>query len=92
MSWTALMAVVQIYDLSSRPSSPSSQSPQQSSWSGTQEFPSGAYEILPHCSIAQSCQDSCLLSQLNQIPCPEDVYRKDSFCMDIILTAWPRWA
>ena len=87
MSWTALMAVVQIYDLNSRPSSPSSQSPQQSSWSGTQEFSSGANEILPHCSIAQSCQDSPLLLQLHQIPCPEDVYRKDSFWVDIILTA-----
>lgn len=88
MSWTASMAVVQIYDLSSRPSSPFSQAHQQNSWSGTQEFPSGAYEILPHCSIA--CQDPPLLFQLNQIPGPEDVYRKDSFWVDIILTARPR--
>ena len=50
--------------------------------------PIGAYEILPHCSIA--CQDPPLLFQLNQIPGPEDVYRKDSFWVDIILTARPR--
>lgn len=66
--------------------------PSKAAGVGLRSAPSGAYEIRPHLSSAQSCQDSRLLSQLNQIPCPEDVYRKDSFCMDTILTARPRWA